>query len=249
MTIRVHGDWKLESLNCCPIDRHHRKQLSEVLNHVELKSFRSVNSPIGWHRTNASLFCSFYSNCLKQRVLKPRVHDLIYQMNVMKILKKHWTSISYNMPKKCSCKLSILIFADASQQNDHGKLSYLGWLLFGNLESGSVFRTLSWSSHKSQRPMKSVSPAENLAAGEAIDEWKLLVKAVEELLGTEVGLSMVAYFKDLFSTLSTRRLASDRSIRSDISSIRFEYATKNVSSVTWVSGKSIWLTPVLSLTV
>ena len=67
MTIRIHGDEKLESLNCFPIDRHRRKQVSEVLNHVELKSFRSVNSSIGWLGTNASLLCSFYSSLLQQR--------------------------------------------------------------------------------------------------------------------------------------------------------------------------------------
>ena len=76
-----------------------------------------------------------------------------------------------------------------------------------------------------------------MAAGEAIDEGKVLVKALEELLGTEVGLSIVVDSKDLFSTLSTCRLASDTSIRGYVSSIKFELATKNVTSMTWVPEK------------
>ena len=76
-----------------------------------------------------------------------------------------------------------------------------------------------------------------LGAGEAINEGKVLAKALEELLGTEVKLWIVVDSKDLFSTLSTCRLATDRSIRGDVSSIRFEFATKNVSSMIWVPGK------------
>ena len=147
-------------------------------------------------------------------------------MNVLKALKKHGTSISYYRPNKGDYKLSILIFADASKQDDHGQLLYLAGLLFGIFESDSVFHTLSWSSHKSQRPVQSVTSAETLAAGEAIDEGKVLVKALEELLSTEVSLCMFVDSKDLFSTLSTCRTASDRSTRRDVGSIRFEFATK-----------------------
>ena len=157
MTIRIHGDEKLESLNCFPIDRHRRKHVSEVLNHVEQKSFRSVNSSIGSFGTNASLLCSFYSSWLQQRAPNPTVKDLIYQIIALKLLKKPGTSTSYNRPKKGECKLSILVFADSSKQNDHGQLSYLPRLLFGNFECASISHKLSRSSHKSQRPVKSVT--------------------------------------------------------------------------------------------
>ena len=72
-----------------------------------------------------------------------------------------------------------------------------------------------------------------------MDEGKVLVKALEELLGTEVKLWIVVDYKDLFSTLLTRRLATDRSIRGDVSSLRFEFSTKNVSSMMWALEKSI----------
>ena len=119
-----------------------------------------------------------------------------------------------------------MVFADASKQNDHGQVSYLSGLLFGNLESGSVFHVLSWSSHNSQRPVKFVTLAVTFAAAEAMDEGKRLAKAAEELIGTEVKLSIVVDSKDFFSTLSTCRMASDRSIRGNVSAIRFEFATK-----------------------
>ena len=58
----IHGDSKLESLGCFPIDLRPRKQITETLNAVELKAFRTVHSSIGWLVTNASLLCSFYSS-------------------------------------------------------------------------------------------------------------------------------------------------------------------------------------------
>ena len=65
----------------------------------------------------------------------------------------------------------------------------------------------------------------------------MLAKVLEELIGTDVKLSVVVDSKDLSSILSTCCTASDRSTRDDISSIRFEIAIKDVSSIIWVPGK------------
>ena len=158
-------------------------------------------------------------------------------INSLKLLKKHGTFLNYKRPGKGKQKLSVLIFADASRQNDRGQLSYLSGILFGNLESGAIFHTISWNSHKSRQPVKSVASAETLASGEAIDKGNALVRTLIERLGIEVNLMLAVDSKDLFSTLSTCRIAADRSIRGDVSSIRFEFATKNISSVIWVPGK------------
>ena len=83
--------------------------------------------------------------------------------------KENGTSISYYRPNKGGYKLSILLFADASKQDDHGQLPNLAGILFRNFESDSVNHTHSRSSRKSQCPVKSITSAENLAADEAID--------------------------------------------------------------------------------
>ena len=87
MAIRIHGDRKLEQLCCFPIDHRRYKQGTDCLNAVELKSFRSINSSIGWLGTNASLLCSFYSSWLQQRAPNPTIIDLTYQISVVKALK------------------------------------------------------------------------------------------------------------------------------------------------------------------
>ena len=63
------------------------------------------------------------------------------------------------------------------------------------------------------------------------------MKAIEELFCSEVKLAIVIDSKNLFTTLSTCRLDSDRSTLGDVSSIWFEFATKNVSSMIFVPGK------------
>ena len=93
------------------------------------------------------------------------MHDLVYQLNALEVLNKHRTSINNVELKKIDFKLSVLIFDDASQQINRRQLSYLGGLFFGNLESGSVFHTLSCSPKKFWRPVKSPTSCELLAAG------------------------------------------------------------------------------------
>ena len=64
------------------------------------------------------------------------------------------------------------------------------------------------------------------------------MKGVEELLGTKFKLLVAVDSTDLFKTLSTCRLASNRSIRGDLSSIRFKFATKKVFYMKWVPRKT-----------
>lgn len=70
----------------------------------------------------------------------------------------------YNLP--------ILILADSGKKNNHGQLSHASGLPLGNLESNSVFQVLSWSSHKSDQPIKSMTSTNALAAGKTVDEGK-----------------------------------------------------------------------------
>lgn len=93
---------------------------------------------------------------------------------------------------------------------------------------------MSWSVHKSRLPVKSFTSVETLAAGEAIDEGKVLVKALEELLGSEVNLCVVLGSKDLFSNLSTCTMTFRRSTRGDAGSIKYQFAIKSVSAMIWV---------------
>lgn len=236
--ISIDGDQKISALEAyCP-SRNRRKEIGNKLNDIELGSFRSVNSSIGWLGIAASPFCAFYASYLQQKAPKPKVEDLILQINSVKLLKKLGSTIRYvNNEKNNNHGFSIIVFSDASRLIDHGQLAFICGLLIGDLKSGSVFHTISWSSHKSKRPVKSIGAAEILAAGAAIDEGKLVRKAFQKLLNVDVTLSIAVDSKDLFTTLSTCRNSADRSIRADVNVIRFEFETHNITKMIWIPGK------------
>eukprot|EP00171_Calliarthron_tuberculosum_P023065 IDg23065t1 len=133
--------------------------------------------------------------------------------------------------------MSILTFADANKLDATGQLGMITGLLLGDMKGGSVFQVLSWFSKKSRRPVKSVASAEVLAAGYASDEGMLLSQVYSILTNSNVNLRIVVDSKDLFDTISTRRLPVDRSIRGDVASLRYDFEVKNISKMLWISGK------------
>lgn len=74
--------------------------------------------------------------------------------------------------------MSVLVFSDASRLIDHGQLGFFIGLLFGECEIGATFHTISWCSHKSKRPVKSMGAAEILAAREAMLDYFVLLRTL-----------------------------------------------------------------------
>ena len=244
MTIMIDADEKMQGYHAPTISRLKRKEQDTLLNGIELASFRSLNSCIGWLGVAASPFCAFTASYLQQKGPAPYVKDMVTQINLLNNLKKRGTSLRFTRPvDNHEYEANIVVFSDASRITDYGQLGFVAGLLFGKLEQDAVIHVVSWSSHKSRRPVKSIGAAETLAAGEAIDEGKVLSKAFKILLGIQVGLWVVVDSKDLHGTLSTCRNAADRSIRGDVSVIRYEFETRNVDRMIWVPGRMNYADP------
>lgn len=133
--------------------------------------------------------------------------------------------------------ISVVVFSDAGRTCDDGQLCFIAGILFGTLSEGSIFHTVSWSSRKSKKPVKSVGAAEILAAGESIDEGKVIAHTYSLLLGFKVKLPIALDSKDLFQTLPTQRNSIDKSIRADVNVIHHEFETQNVHEIMWIPGK------------
>ena len=237
-TIHTEADEKLNALTEFYLSRPRRKEHKSYLNDIERSFFASTNSSLGWIGTAASPLCSFYASYLQQKAPDTTISDLVEQLNIVRKLKRLGTAISYPRPTdKRDYELSILVFADASKPREHGQIGVLAGLLVGELESGSIFHSLSWISHKSKRPVKSVPAAEILAAGEAIDEAKSIAHAYRQLLGVKIGVQLCVDSKDLFRSMSSQRNSIDRSIRADVACIIFEFQVGGVDKITWIPGK------------
>ncbi len=85
--------------------------------------------------------------------------------------------------------------------------------------------------------VNSFGSAKILPASSAIDEGNILVKAYEELLNVHIDMLVAVDSKDLSGTLSTCRNATDRSIRADVSALRYEFEIRNISRMIRVAGK------------
>lgn len=91
--------------------------------------------------------------------------------------------------------MQVLSFTDAGRlkESDSGQPGYVIGLLVENALKGSSFHKLTWASHKSYRPVKYIGAAEILAAGEAIDEGKVIARSCDLLLGIHIDV-LVRFF-------------------------------------------------------
>ena len=78
---------------------------------------------------------------------------------------------------------------------------------------------------------------DSLGTAEGIDEIKIIANVYRELLDVEIGTQICVDSKDLFTSLSTQRNSIDRSIRSDVACIRFEFQVGSINKITWLPGK------------
>ena len=238
MTVATDADDKLNGLMEYALSCPGQKQFDQPINELERSLFASTNSSLGWIGTAASPFCSFYASYLQQKTPETKICHLVEQQNAVRKLKKLGTVINYPRPNDTlEYELSVLVFADASKGNDHGQFGVLTGLLVGELKNNSIYHPISWLSHKSKRPVKSVPAAEILASAEAIDEAKSIAHAYSEILDMYIRVHLCVDSKDLFTSLSTQRNSIDRSIRGDVASIRFEFQVGKVNRIKCITGK------------
>lgn len=234
-SIATNADDKLEAIDECYISRNRRKESAQPINAIERSSFVSINSSIGWIRTTACPICTFYSSYIQQKTPYTQVHHLVEQTFIIRRLKKLGSTILYLRPDdEKEYELSVFVFADASRVDDAGQLGVVTGLLVVPMEKGSIYHVLSWISHKAKPPVCSIPAAELFAAAEGIDDGKVVCNTYNELLCVKVKLCICVDSKDLFSSLSAQKMSIDKSIRGDVSFIRYEFQTGAFSKTLWI---------------
>lgn len=85
--------------------------------------------------------------------------------------------------------------------------------------------------------MRSTGAAEVLTSGEDITQSKIVSRALSLLKDLQESHVVALDLKDLFGSLSTQRVIINKSIRTDVSVIRYEFEINAVHSFVWVPGK------------
>lgn len=235
-SIHVDADNKLLGLTPHTLGRSRRKESADDLNDLELFHFNSVNGSIGFVGVHASPIASYVSSYLQQVRNSTTVHDLTLQCSMLRRLYQLGSNSVYKRPVLGYLQLSVLVFSDAGRAKERGQLEFLCGLLLGELKKGSVFHVLSWSSHLSKRPAKSIGSAEVLAAGSAIDEGILTSSALHVLLNAFIPVIIAVDSKYLFDSLSSCHVPEDKAIRADVQLIRYYFETKKIQKMIWIPG-------------
>lgn len=111
--------------------------------------------------------------------------------------------------------------------------------MIGSLEYGSIYHTVSWSSHRSKIPVRSIVAGEVLAAGATIDDGVVLKRVYGMPLYIDFELIVALDSRDSFSSLATQWQSIYRSIRSDVNFIRYELDIKHANRISWIPGRLI----------
>ena len=133
--------------------------------------------------------------------------------------------------------MNIIAFADASKTEEKGQLGMVAGLMLCKIKTGSLFHAIQWSPKRAKRPANFVASAEVLSTGDASDEGLILKSAYNKLLGTNVGLMIVAASKDLYDTVLTKRLTTDKTIKGVVATLRYEFEVGSIKKMVWIPGK------------
>lgn len=121
--------------------------------------------------------------------------------------------------------ISIFVFADTSPTGAHGKHGARVGLLVDDWAKVSIFPMIVWASHKSKRPLKSVTGAKILAADEDIDMGRDISATFLEPLAQNGALPVCFDSEESFRSLYSQRNSIARSNSGDVSSNCFEFPT------------------------
>lgn len=131
------------------------------------------NSSVGCLGISASPLCAFYRSNLQKTLSTATVKILCSQINYLRLLQSFGSTIRFYLcPASGEFNVSIAVFCDAGHVASHVQRSYLAGILIGPSSELTKFNNLSWSSHESNRTVKSIGVSKILATSESIDEGK-----------------------------------------------------------------------------
>lgn len=130
MSVTTHADDKPQALEPYPMTRTRRRQIDEVMIDTEEKSFRTINSSLGWHGFTVPPLCSFYSSYSQQKISDRRIPALQSQFSGLRVVKKHGTQLAYLITHRRK-EMNLVFFADVSRTKESSQLCYIIGLAVG----------------------------------------------------------------------------------------------------------------------
>lgn len=140
MEITIDANYKLNTLEPFPITLGRRKCVDDRLNPSKQKSFISLNSSLGWLGISSSPLCANYISHIHQVFPSATKEDLIFQINSLRTLKLHGTTVHFTQPpRNVPLQVSIVVFSDSSRKLHDGQTSIYTDLLLESCAKNNHF--------------------------------------------------------------------------------------------------------------
>lgn len=186
--------------------RKRRQVDSSKLNSIEEKSFVSINCSICWIGTTCSIFYADFWSRLQQKANNATIGELLDQHGGLKNLKLLCKLSLYdNVNDDLHQMVSVVIFCDAGRHHASAKIADFAGVIVDETKKSALFHLFSRSSHKANRPVHLTKASKTLAAGEAIDERKMLCLVLSSIYNVQISLRVMVDSKDLFFALNKQR--------------------------------------------
>lgn len=214
-----HHDWCAPALQCSwrffnqPSTTQKRHCLTE---YHRAKSVQ-LSQQLSWMALiTSSHICFLYSSYVQQLAPTTTITDLIGQINHLRALKKESTKF-HTLSDNCHSaqRINFSVFCCCAKCGSRPTFCF----------DRSPTRKLSkricvshalWMRYMSKRPVQSAGGAKILAAGEAIDQRKMLRFALSALFPLKIDFMFIVVSHGLFNSLSTSWNSTNCSNRTDI---------------------------------
>lgn len=194
----------------------------------------STSGSIGWLDITSSIFCAFLSSYLQQRISGVTVSALMSQGFLLRQLKRHGT-LSLFLAFDCTADVELTVEAFENDIHDENmsQLWYITGTIIGELKKEYIFHTFFRASHRYRRFVMTTAVAAIMATSATIDEVAVIKNAICGPYGATVSIAIFVDSKKMFHSLVSQRHPMVKSVRGEVSTIRFHNETK-VKTSSWI---------------
>lgn len=211
---------------------------NDILSVQEQTQFRQLVGRINWAVQGSRPDLAFDMIELSTRLKQGTVADLIRAVKCIGKLKSGISMVKFT-PLGMYQEWRLVVYTDAAFANLNGVGSIGAYVIFLMNSDGNAC-TISWSSSKIKRVVRSTLSAEMLSLQEGIDNAIYIRGMIAEILNKPPhSLSITAYVdnKSVTQALCSTKLVDDKRLRVDIASIQQNISDHEISGVRWIQGE------------
>ena len=214
----------------------HIKKLEKLSRKAGFEEFRSRRHALGWlsqTRPEISATVNILSQVTDKNFQPSHIGHI---NNAIKLLKKTPTR-GLKFVKLDEASLPIVTFDDASFSNNADGSTQLGYLILLADKTGNA-NVLQFASYKAKRVVRSVLSGETIAFADAFDSSFTLRHDLQNIIGKEIRLTMLADSLSLFRVIVNSSVTTEKRLMIDIRAARESNEKSEFEFLGWIKSQT-----------